>query len=382
MRLAKEVGMSVSVDAVGNIWGVLPGKADTGAIVIGSHHDSVPNGGRFDGPLGVLMAIEVIQSLAESGYENEHPLAFVSFTAEEPNPFDLSTLGSRSVAGRLTQEKLLAAADWNGRPLTEAVDAAGGDLHAFATVRKTADDIAAFLELHIEQGRRLETRGIPIGVVTGICGIYREWIRVTGEANHAGTTRQADRHDALLASSEMLLAVERLLTAWDDDELIATIGRLNVIPNAMNIIPGECEWGLEIRGGDMDKVYRFRDACFEAFDEITARRGVEYGRQPLLDQGAQPMAADVIDVLHDALAGLAIPYLDLASMAGHDATHIASFTRAGMLFVPSIGGKSHCKEEESRIEDIEHAFYVLASAAIALDSKLTSADEVTHEETV
>ncbi|GMA60944.1 M20 family metallo-hydrolase [Alicyclobacillus fastidiosus] len=382
MRLAEEVGLSVSVDAIGNIWGVLPGRIDQGAIVIGSHHDSVPDGGRFDGPLGVLMGIEVIQSLQESGYPNEHPLAFVSFTAEEPNPFDLSTLGSRSVAGRLTHEKLLAATDWNGRPLREAVDAAGGDLQAFATVRKTANDIAAFLELHIEQGRRLETRDIPIGLVTGICGIYRESIRATGEANHAGTTRLEDRRDALLASSEMLLAVERMLTAWNDDEIIATIGRLNVIPNAMNIIPGECEWSLEIRGGDMARVYSFRDACIEAFDEIAARRGVRYQRQLLLDQQPQPMAADVVDVLHSAAADFAIPYLDLASMAGHDATHIASFTRAGMVFVPSIGGKSHCKEEESRIEDIEHAFYVLAAASIALDSKLTSGGEIAHEETV
>lgn len=248
-RLADEVGLAVTVDAVGNIWGVRPGELDAGMIVIGSHHDSVPNGGRFDGPLGVLMGIEVIQSLRERGYSNQHPLGFVSFTAEEPNPFDLSTLGSRSVAGRLTQASLLAATDWNGRPLSDAIAAVGGDLHAFPSVRKTADDIAAFLELHIEQGQRLLKRGIPIGVVTGICGIYRESVRVLGEANHAGTTQLQDRRDALLASSEMLLAVERLLHEWNDDELIATVGRLNVSPNAMNIIPGACEWGLEIRGG-------------------------------------------------------------------------------------------------------------------------------------
>lgn len=371
-RLAEEVGLTVTVDAVGNIWGVRQGTVEAGAIVIGSHHDSVPDGGRFDGPLGVLMAIEVIQSLLEQGYDHAHPLAFVSFTAEEPNPFELSTLGSRSVAGRLTEAQLRSSVDWNGRPLSEAMQMAGGNLDAFAAVAKTSADIAAFLELHIEQGRRLEQQDIPVGVVSGICGIYRESITVTGEANHAGTTQLADRHDALLASSDMLLAIETLLKEWNDEELIATVGRLNVVPNAMNIIPGECAWSLEIRGGDMNVVYAFRDACLDALTVIAQRRGVSVRRTLLLDQQPQPMSSVVINVLQQAAANSGIPYMDLASMAGHDATHIASFTEAGMLFVPSIGGKSHCKEEKSRMSDIEQAFYVLTKATIDLDARLRS----------
>lgn len=383
--LAEEAGFTVEVDPVGNLWGTqdCPGNgssdqrqasADTTlpAIVIGSHHDSVPDGGRFDGALGVLMAIEVIQSLREQGVQTVHPLQFVSFTAEEPNPFDLSTLGSRAVAGRLTAERLQAAQDWDGRPLAQAMTAVGGDLEQASAARKSSDDIAAFLELHIEQGRRLEKTAIPIGVVTDICGIYRENIRVLGEANHAGTTQIEDRHDALLASSEMVLAVEQLLRNRHNVSLVATVGRFAISPNAMNIIPGACEWSLEIRGGDMATVYSFRDDCLQAFAEIAARRGVQTERLRLLDQQPQPLADGIVRSLRDAAAELEIPTLDLVSMAGHDATHIASFTRAGMLFVPSIDGKSHCKEEASRMEDIEQAFYVLAAATMSLDGQLNA----------
>ncbi|MCL6547804.1 MAG: M20 family metallo-hydrolase [Alicyclobacillus sp.] len=380
--LAESARLHVQVDPVGNIWATKPGKWAKPAIVLGSHHDSVPDGGRFDGALGVLMAIEVIQSLAECGYDNAHPLICVSFTAEEPNPFELSTLGSRSVAGRLALPQLEAARDWNGRPLRDAIALAGGDLDQFGSVRKSHADIAAFLELHIEQGRRLEQSGIPIGVVTAICGIYRETITVTGEANHAGTTQLADRRDALLASSEMLLYVERLLKELNNPELIATVGRLTVIPNATNIIPGQCRWTLEIRGGDMAQVYAFRDRCFAAFAELARLRQVSWEHQLVLDQQPQPMAPEVVETLRRSAVNLGIPYLELASMAGHDATHMASFTRAGMVFVPSIGGKSHCKEEESRMEDIELAFHVLADSAMSLDSELAPEEEQVHETTV
>jgi N-carbamoyl-L-amino-acid hydrolase len=378
VRLAEEAGFEVYFDAVANLWGVRPGQVDGPAIVLGSHHDSVPDGGRFDGPLGVLMAIEVIQSLQEAGYQNALPLSFVSFTAEEPNPFDLSTLGSRTGAGRRTEDQLNAAADWNGRPLWEALTAAGGGRDRLAEVRKSRDDIAAFLELHIEQGRRLESAQIPIGVVSGICGIYRETVTVAGEANHAGTTQLSDRRDALLATSEMLLAIEQKLQAADNPELIATVGRLTVTPNAANIIPGECQWILEIRGGDMAEVYGFRDACMQVFADIAARRGVTFRRDLMLDQQPQPMSDEVIQALQQAASALHLPYMNLASMAGHDATHIASFTRAGMVFVPSLGGKSHCKEEASRMEDIEQAFYVLAAATMALDTAIATEEGYRH----
>lgn len=360
-------GLQVEVDAIGNIWGMTAGSASLPAIVLGSHHDSVPFGGRFDGPLGVLAALEVVQTLRESGYRNRRPLGIVSFTAEEPNPFDISTMGSRTVAGRLTAQQLLAAHDENDRSLELAIAQAGGDLRKLSGVRKTDRDLFAFLELHIEQGRRLESAGMPAGVVTGICGIYREQVSVIGEANHAGTTRLADRRDALLAGSELALGVERLLLDRPEEELIATVGRFSIAPNAPNIIPGQCDFTVEIRGASSSAIHSLAAAFGALAKQIGAARGVQIARTVLLDQAPAAMDDTVVDTLRSAAAALQIPFRDLFSMAGHDATHIASFTKAGMLFVPSIGGRSHCKEEETRMDDIASALAILLETTLRLD---------------
>jgi len=382
-ELARDAGFTVQIDAVGNLWGTSEHTtANRPAIVIGSHHDSVPNGGHLDGALGVLIGIEVMQSLCESGFSSSHPLMFVSFTAEEPNPFDLSTLGSRAIAGRLSANTLCTARDWNGRPLADAMAAVGGDLNQVALARKSASDIGAFLELHIEQGRRLETRNLPLGVVTDICGIYRELITVNGEANHAGTTQLVDRHDALLASAEMILAVERALLEANNLNLVGTVGRLSVSPNAVNIIPGACVWNVELRGRQQSDVYALRDKCIAIWNEIADKRGVTVERTVILDQQPQPLDSMIIDTLTQAAEDLHIPHMQLASMAGHDATHIASFTRAGMVFVPSIGGKSHCKEEATPMADIQRAFEILARSVVELDATLMKCEVTSHEETV
>lgn len=368
--LREEMELAVTVDPVGNIWGALDGSLPHAAcIALGSHHDSVPNGGRFDGPLGVLMAMEVIETLRENGFAPRHPLTVVTFTAEEPNPFDLSTLGSRTVAGRLTTARLQAAVDWTGQPLAKALASVGGDAARAGEARRTADDIAAFLELHIEQGRRLETAGLPLGVVTGICGIYREALTICGEANHAGTTRMTDRRDALLAGAEIALALERAARGAGED-VVATVGRFSISPGAANIIPGVCECIVEIRGGSAPQIASVRDAFAEAVSRVESGRGVEIARSVLLDQAAQPLDDLLMDTLARSADALGIPHTRLSSMAGHDATHIASFTRAGMLFVPSVDGKSHCPEEESRIEDIACAARTLMATVVALDAAL------------
>ncbi len=389
-RRMKDAGLQVTVDAIGNLWGMKAGSDPGPAIVLGSHHDSVPFGGRFDGPLGVLAALEVIQTLQETGYRNRRPLGVVSFTAEEPNPFDISTMGSRTVAGRLTTEQLLAAHDGTGRPLELAIAQAGGDLRRLSGVRKTDRDLFAFLELHIEQGRRLESAGMSAGVVTGVCGIYRELVSVAGEANHAGTTRLTDRRDALLAGAELALGVERLLLDRlsrrsraannreenapaaifrdnPEEELIATVGRFAITPNAPNIIPGQCDFTVEIRGASSSAIHSFAAEFGALAKQIGAARGVQISRKVILDQAPEAMDDTVTDTLRSAAAALRIPCRDLFSMAGHDAAHIASFTKAGMLFVPSIDGKSHCKEEETRMDDISHALAILLETTRRLD---------------
>ncbi len=240
--------------------------------------------------------------------------------------------------------------------------------------RKSAGEIAAFLELHIEQGQRLERAGLSVGVVTSICGIYRETVIVRGEPNHAGTTLMADRHDALLAAAELALALERIARAQADD-VVATVGRFSIAPNATNIIPGTCEFVLEIRGGDSARIHAVRDRFAATSARVALARGVVVERTELLDQAPQPLAGSVMEALEQAARTLGIAHATLPSMAGHDATHIASFTEAGMLFVPSLGGKSHCPEEESRIEDIGQAARILFAATVALDAQLQAPPE-------
>lgn len=339
-------------------------------ITFGSHMDTVPNGGKYDGALGVLLALEVMTVLEENKVVTRHPLELVSFSAEEPNPFGLSTFGSRAVAGKLGQKDLAGVRNAQGELLTEALRQAGGDPEHFEAARRKPEELAAFLEVHIEQGKRLLDRDIPIGVVTAITGIYREEITVLGEANHAGTTLMGDRKDALMGASEIMLAFEAVCRNHPADEVVGTIGKISNEPNAANIIPEKVQFHLEIRGEQRTQIQEVLENWSKLALSIADSRGLRLERRLILDQDPEPMDALVIDLCTGQAAKLDYSSLKLGSMAGHDATHMASLTRAGMLFVPSLGGKSHCPEEESRIEDIEKTGNVLLQSILALDQEL------------
>lgn len=309
--------------------------------------------------------------LVENKTSTRHPLELVSFSAEEPNPFGLSTFGSRAVAGKLSRSDLTGVRNERGELLTEALLLAGGDPEHFGNCRRAPAELAAYLEVHIEQGKRLLDRDIPVGIVTAITGIYREEITVTGEANHAGTTLMADRKDALMGASEMMLAFEAVCRKHPADEAVGTIGRICNEPNAANIIPEKVVFHLEARGETRQRIQELIEAWGEQAQAIAGRRGLLLERRLILDQAPQPMDALIMDVSAVQAEALGISALHLGSMAGHDATHMASLTRAGMLFVPSLGGKSHCPEEESRIADIEKAGNVLLQSILALDEQLS-----------
>lgn len=366
-----ELGLDVRVDEAANIWAVRPGgDGKLPLIAFGSHVDTVPNGGRFDGALGVLSALEVMRVLEEQGIATRHPLALVSFSAEEPNPFGLSTFGSRSAAGKLTRRDLEGVRDDRGTLLTDALRRADGDPDRFEQARRKPEELAAFLEVHIEQGRRLLERGVPVGIVTAITGIYREEVTVTGVPNHAGTTLMRDRTDALTAAAEAILALERACREHPADETVGTVGKLANEPNAANIIPGKVQFHLEIRGRTRDDIQEAIDAWELQLARIGSERGVRIERRLLLDQHPAAMDPLVIGTCVMQAEKLGYAHCRLGSMAGHDAAHMASITRSGMLFVPSLGGKSHCPEEESRTLDIEKAGNVLLHAILALDERL------------
>lgn len=363
--------LTVHVDQAANIWAKREGtNPELPVLAFGSHIDSVPNGGMYDGALGVILALEVMHVLEEYGVKTKHPLELVSFSAEEPNPFGLSTFGSRAMTGKLTVESITGVTNSDGCLLTEALREAGGDPDNFARAVRSPHEFAAYLEVHIEQGKRLLQREIPIGLVTGITGIYREEVTVIGEASHAGTTLMKDRVDAFLATASMALALEEVLLHDPDEEVVGTIGQVIVKPNATNIVPGEVTFSLEIRGQSKEKIQDVLSQWEDKVQIIHRHRKIKVIRTVKLNQAPVAMSEKIIACCEEQANKLGYPTYRLGSMAGHDAAHMASITASGMLFVPSLAGKSHCPEEASRIVDIEKAGNVLLHSILALDNSL------------
>ncbi|MFD1929181.1 M20 family metallo-hydrolase [Sporosarcina siberiensis] len=362
------LNLSVKVDPIANIWATLKGNGKSDSpIVIGSHLDTVPNGGKFDGALGVLVAKEIIQTLQDNHVSLKHDLEIVSFTAEEPNDFNLSTMGSRALTGKLSYSELVKAMDSNGVKLSDAVLKAGGNLEDLSKIKR--DDLAAYIELHIEQGKRLEKQDLSIGIVDQIVGIYRDKIEVLGEPNHSGTTMMEDRVDTLVAASEMVIAVEKVVSKFNSDA-VATVGKLDNFPNAANIIPGRVDFILEIRSSSKQERAEIRKKIYKEFALIRDRRKVKINIETILNQEECTFDGDIVQYLQRAADSLGIPYTTFGSMAGHDATHMADNTKSAMIFVKSIDGKSHCPEEYSRLDDIEIAANTLLQAVLIADNEL------------
>ncbi len=369
--LKTEIGANVHIDPAANIWAQIAINSSLPAIAVGSHHDTVLNGGMYDGALGIILAMEILQVINENHYLLRHPLFFVSFTAEEPNPFQLSTFGSRIVTGKLSPMLLEKVEDTVQHiSLSTALTKAGGSLIDLASGRLQPADFSAFIECHIEQGRRLEKQGVSLAVVSHITGIYRENVHIYGEANHAGTTVMSDRHDALLAASEFCLAFEKVIKAVSREDVVGTIGHLEILPNAVNIIPGEIFLTMEIRTPNQTILAEILNSFAPVIEEIKAARLIRIQRTILLNQAAVPLDKTVMTTMGSAIETMSESYATLPSMAGHDATHLASITRSGMLFVRSIAGKSHCPEENSDMDDIEKAGNALLKTILLLDKEL------------
>lgn len=364
------LGLDVNVDPIANIWGKLKGSGEEhGSIVIGSHLDTVPNGGKYDGALGVLMAKEVILTLLENNVDLQHDLEIVSFTAEESNDFGFSTLGSKTFAGKLIENDLIHVSDSKGVFLKDAVKLAGGDLHRLDEMARAREDKKAYVEVHIEQGKRLESSNLSIGIVEDMVGVYRSHVKIKGEANHSGTTMMAHRFDALTAASEMILAVEEICHT-DESDLVGTVGKLSVEPNAVNIVPGVVNFVFEVRSEDETRMDHVVQLVQEKWQKIISKRNISMEQQLMVKQKPIRMDRDIVAILEETAEVLSEPYTTFPSMAVHDAAHMASISKACMIFVKSIDGKSHCPEEFSTAEDIEKAANLLLNGIIQIDRKL------------
>lgn len=364
----KKLGMSITIDPIGNIWGTFPGTGEKPApLVIGSHLDTVPDGGKFDGALGVLAAKEVVQTLIDHNVTLAHPLQIVSFTAEEANEFNFSTMGSRAISGKLGSHELMAASDQQGRTLAAAVEKAGGDLLQLDTEEKRA--MAAYFELHIEQGSKLENEKLSVGIVDSIVGIYRDLVTIEGQQNHSGTTVMNGRKDALAAAGEMVAEVQKLALALNSDT-VATVGKFEVFPNAANIIPGRVEFTLEVRSASKKERENLVQRIHEAFHAIKDRHGVKMAAANNYNTQECDFDRQLIGLLKEAAAESEISYMTLPSMAGHDAMNLAALAPSVMIFVKSINGISHSPEELSLPEDIERSANLLLNGLLKADTAL------------
>lgn len=362
-----EAGLDVRVDAASNLIGIRRGSDPAlPAIMIGSHIDTVNGGGRFDGIIGVLAGIEFARMLQESGVQLRHTLEIVDFTAEEPSEFGISTVGSRGMVGNLSAE-MLARTDPAGRTLREAIVSLGGNPDQLDRNTRTVGELALYLELHIEQGPVLEQTGKTLGVVTGIVGIHRYRVSITGQPNHAGTTPMNMRFDALAGFCEIGQAFERLCREKYLTEVVGTIGRILNEPNASNVIPGQVEFDMEIRSLDMNLSL----AIYEAFQREALRiaedRELTVSFEPLSKSEAIQVPRGVQRLLREACSEVA-PMAELPSGAGHDANQLASIAPIGMLFVPSRGGISHNPEEWTDLAQVAAGVEALARAAADFDA--------------
>lgn len=362
ISLMKQAGLTVRVDAFGNVIGRREGiNPQADVVMAGSHVDSVPHGGNFDGVAGVLGAIEALQCLEEKGERNYHPIEIVVFMAEESSRFGVATLGSRAFCGELSRHHLEQYRDSQGVSLAQALRHRGLQPENIGQARYQGK-IKAFLELHIEQGKVLETTGTRIGIVTGIAAPTRLRVIATGQADHSGATPMNMRRDALTAAAEIILQVEKLAGAEVRQGVVGTTGIVKAEPGVMNVIPGRVELGVDIRGISQDSKARVIKGLLERIDEIKERRHVGMEIITLTDETPVALSPDVVQILQDICREQHYSSMLMPSGAGHDAMHMAALAKTGMVFIPCRGGISHNPAEWSGPDDIAAGTEVLLAA--------------------
>ena len=368
IKLMKEAGLETRIDAAGNIIGRRAGSDDNlPAIALGSHTDTVPKGGKYDGALGVMGAIEVIRTLEEQGHRTRHPLEVIDFTNEEGTRFHRWLVGSRSMSGLLEQEDLDALDD-DGLSLGPCIADIGGDLSRIGEAVRSPGELAAYFELHIEQGPYLHQSGNPIGVVTGITGRAVFEVEIEGKANHAGTTPMSTRRDALVSASKLVLNIQKM-AAEQEICRVSTVGSIKAIPNAVNVIPGHASIGLEFRDTDMEALAAAEQELRRITDQAAVDDIVDIDVIRHRFTSAVPITADMQALVAEAAENCGMAWEPLASGAGHDAQAVANIAPVAMIFVPSIDGISHAIEEYSTPQDCANGAQVLLELLLLADDR-------------
>ena len=368
IKMMQEAGLETHIDTAGNIIGRRPGSDDSlPAIAMGSHTDTVPKGGKYDGALGVMAAIEVIRTLEEQGHNTRHPLEVINFTNEEGTRFHRWLVGSRSMSGLLEQEDLDAVDD-DGLSLGPCLADIGGDISRIEEAVRKPGELAAYFELHIEQGPYLDRSGTPIGVVTGITGRAVFEVEIEGKANHAGTTPMSTRRDALVSASKLVLAIQKM-AAEQEICRVSTVGSIKAVPNAVNVIPGSASIGLEFRDTDMEALAAAEQELQRITDQAVIDDTVDIDVIRHRFTTSVPITPDMQAMVAEAAENCGFEWESLPSGAGHDAQAVANIAPMAMIFVPSLDGISNSKEEYSTPQDCANGAQVLLELLLLADDR-------------
>ncbi len=350
--LMKEAGLAVREDAFGNIIGRLEGTDSAApAIGTGSHIDTVPEGGHFDGMVGSTASLAALMRLKERG-PLRHPLELIIFQMEESSRFSLSTFGSKVMVGTADLDVARGQKDKEGLSLPEAMNHAGYDFEKLPGAIRHKGELAAFVEMHIEQSANLDEAGIPVGLVTAIAAPIRSHVVIEGKASHSGGTPMNNRKDALVCAADLVLAIRAVGNRFAKKEIVTTVGNLVVSPGAMNVVPGKVELWLDLRGTDRAVMDEAEAAVEKAAEGISAVHGLPIKFRRLVTDTPVRMTPRILEVLEESCRALELPVMRLVSGAGHDTMNVARIADVGMIFIRNKDGLSHHPEEHADIDDI------------------------------
>ncbi|WP_138418753.1 M20 family metallo-hydrolase [Aquibacillus sediminis] len=360
-----EAGLTVREDEIGNVFGRLDGKGPGGkTVLIGSHIDTVLNGGKFDGAAGVLSGIEVLQTVKEQDIITEDSIEVVAFTDEEGTRFSTGLLGSEAYVGELTYSELFDHIDQQGISIAEAMISQGYQPENIGNVKVNADDIKGYLEVHIEQGKVLESHNVPVGLVTGIAGLRWLKIKLSGEAGHAGTTPMPMRKDPLAAAAELIYRAEKLVK--QQEQTVMTVGQLSVQPGGINVIPSDIEFTIDIRDLSEELLDHLVNKLNEITKDVCLERGISVQIETLHKVAGVGCSAKINSSIQSSIEGNGIEVIKLPSGAIHDAMVIGKMTDIGMIFLRTKDGISHTAEEWCDKEDLSMGAQVLLEAVVKL----------------
>lgn len=367
LKEMSDLDLLINIDGVGNIRARMEGNDKNAPVVmVGSHIDSVRHGGKYDGVIGVVGALEAIRVLKESGFKNTHPIELVIFSEEEGSNFSSTLAGSKGMVGKYSVEDTKKLKNVNGITMYDMAKDFGLEPDTLPQSRLLPGELKAMLELHIEQSVVLEREKVTIGIVEAIAGMKSLRITFRGVANHAGATPMGLRYDPMVAAGEIIVMVEKIVKEKGYSTTVGTAGRINCIPNVPNVIPGEVSFSVDIRDVKVDGIDTVVAELEGKTKEIAASRGVEYEFLIVGESKPVILSKEIIDIIEKTVKDRGYSYKNMNSGAVHDSCMLADLTKVGMIFVPSVNGRSHVPEEFTSYEDIKMGCDVLLGTIMEL----------------